>query len=106
MPFSFEAGRVGGMSTKAEAIWEEIVSLPKAELRELCRQVNRLAAETEKQVAAPAQVSDEDFEAALDEVTGCAAGSNGLQRLLDDRRCDREHDEAYLEARKRERNRG
>lgn len=53
-----------------------------------------------------APVSEEEFEAALDEVTGCTVGSNSLQRLLEDRRHDRERDEAWLETRKRERTRG
>ena len=94
------------MSTKAQAILEEIQGLPPTELRELCQQINRMAAETEKLSSPPARVSDEEFEAALDEVTGSTVGSNSLQRLLDDRRQDREHDEAWLEARKRERSRG
>jgi len=97
---------VCGMSTKAQAIWEEIQGLPPAELRELWQQINRMAAETKTLDAPTARVSDGEFEAALDEVTGCAAGSSGLQRLLDDRRRDRERDEAYLEARKQERARG
>lgn len=57
----------------------------------------------------PAQsgaVSEEEFEAALNEVTGCAVGGHSLQRLLEDRRRDRERDEAWLEARQRERRRG
>ena len=90
------------VSTKAQAILDEIQGLPPAELRELCRQVNRLAAETENLASPPAEVSEGEFEAALGEVTGCTAGSNGLQRLLEDRRRDRERDEAWLETRKRE----
>ena len=97
---------VQSMSTKAQAMLEEIQALPPAELRELCQQVNRIAAEAEKLISLPVPVSDKEFEAALDEVTGCTAGSNSLQRLLDDRRHDRERDEAWLEARKRERNGG
>jgi len=94
------------VSTKAQAILEKIQELPPTELRELCQQVNRLAAEMEKASSSPARVSDTEFEAALEEVTGCTVGSNSLQRLLDDRRRDREHDEAWLKARKRERTRG
>ncbi len=89
------------MSTKAQAVLEQIKALPPVELRELCRQVNQLAADMETLDFPPAPVSDADFEAALDEVTGCTAGSNGLQRLLDDRRRDQERDQAQLEARKR-----
>jgi hypothetical protein len=77
------------MSTKAKAILEQIQSLPAAELLELCRAVNRMAAETERQNSGPRQVSKEEFEAALEEVTGSTAGSNALQRLLEDRRRDR-----------------
>jgi hypothetical protein len=94
------------MSTNAEAILEKVQGLPPTELRELCRQINRLAAEMEKPASPTAPVSDKEFEAALDEVTGCTVGSNSLQRLLDDRRRDRERDEAWLEARQRERTRG
>jgi hypothetical protein len=39
-------GMVRSMSTKAEAILEKAQSLPPAELRELCRQINRLAAKS------------------------------------------------------------
>ncbi len=93
---------VQGMSTTAQAILEKIQGLPPAELRELCQQVNRIVAAAEKSSSPSARVSDKEFEAALDEVTGCTVGSSSLQRLLDDRRRDREHDEAWLEARKRE----
>ena len=48
MSFSCGAGKVEGMSTKAQAMLEEIQALPPAELRELCQQINRMAAETEK----------------------------------------------------------
>lgn len=94
------------MSTKALAILEEIQGLPPAELRELWQQINRMATATETSAAPTARVSEGEFEVALAEVTGCTAGSNGLQRLLDDRRRDREREEAWLEARKRERTRG
>ena len=94
------------MSTKAQAILEEIQGLPPAELRELWKQIKRIAAESETLSSPTVRVSDGEFQAALEEVTGCTAGSNGLQRLLDDRRRDRERDEAWLEARKRERTRG
>jgi hypothetical protein len=94
------------MSTKALAILEEIRGLPPAELRELWQQVNHMAAAMETSGSPAARVSDGEFEAALDEVTGCTAGSNLLQRLVAERRRDREHDEAQLEARKRNRARG
>ena len=90
------------MSTKAQAILEEIKALPPQEFHAVYQQVNRMAV-----ASSPlARVSDEEFEAALGEVTGCTVGSNSLQRLLDDRRQDRERDEAWLAARKQERTRG
>ena len=94
------------MSTKAQAILEELQGLPPVELRELCRQINRMAAAPEQAVFPLAHVSDEEFEVALEEVTGGTAGRNVLQRLLEARRRDRDHDEARLEARQRERARG
>ncbi|MEY2427194.1 MAG: hypothetical protein QOJ40_79 [Verrucomicrobiota bacterium] len=97
---------VQDVSTKAQAILEEIKSLPPQEFQAVWQQVNQLAAQTEKLSSATARVSDEEFDAALDEVTGCTAGSDSLQRLLDDRRLDRERDEAWLEARKQKRARG
>ena len=78
------------MSAKAKALLEQIQSLPAAELFELCREVNRMAAETEHLTSAPGQVSDEEFEAALEEVTGCNAGSHALGQLLRDQRRDRD----------------
>ena len=43
-PFSFEAGRVDGMSTKAEAVLEEIKALPPEEQREVCDGIRELEA--------------------------------------------------------------
>ena len=57
------------MSTKAQAILEEIQGLPPEELRELRQQVNQMAAESEKAASPFARVAEEEFEAALDEVT-------------------------------------
>jgi hypothetical protein len=94
------------MSTKTQAILEEIRALPQAEFRALCDQVNRLADQMESSTSRPAQVSDAEFAVALDELTASTAGGNALQRLLDERRRDRERDEAELEARKRNRARG
>ena len=91
------------MSTNAQVILEKTQGLPPAELRELCQQVNRMAAEMGQLPSTSARISDAEFEAAMDEVTGCTAGRNSLQRLLEDRRRDREQDEALLEARKMER---
>lgn len=78
------------MSTRAQAILEEIQELSPADLRELRQQINQMVEEAEQSSSPPARVSDEEFGAALDEVTGCTDGSNGLQRLLEDRRLDRE----------------
>jgi hypothetical protein len=94
------------MSAKAKVILEQIQSLPAAELLELCREVNRMAAETEHLSSAPRQVSNEEFEAALEEVTDCNAGGHALEQLLKDRRRDREQEAAYLEARRRNSARG
>ena len=91
------------MSTNAQAILEKIQGLPPAELRELCQQINRMAAAMEKLSSPSARIADAEFETALEEVTGCTAGRSSLQRLLDDRRRDREQDEALLKARKMER---
>ena len=91
------------MSTKAQAILDEIRDLPPAEMRELCRHINRIAAETERSIFQHAPVVDEEFESALNEVTGCSTTGKALQRLLEDRRLDREQDEARLAARKRNR---
>lgn len=94
------------MSTKAQAILEEIQGLPPAELHELRQEIDRMATEAEKSASRFAQVGEDEFQAALGEVTGCTAGTNSLQRLLDDRRLDRERDETWLEARKEKRARG
>lgn len=94
------------MSAKAQAILDEIRALPPLELHELWQQISRMASGAGEIPSPVAQASDDEFEAALTEVIGCTAGSGGLQRLLEDRRRDRERDEAWLAARKRERTRG
>jgi len=48
LQFSSAAVIVQGMSTKAEAILEKVQGLAPAELRELCRQINRLAENSDK----------------------------------------------------------
>lgn len=106
MSFSCGAGMVQGMSTKAQAILEEIKALPPPEFQAVWQQFQEMAAAVGAGSSREAQVADEEFDAALAEVTGCTAGSSGLQRLLEDRRRDRERDEAWLEARKRSRLRG
>jgi len=94
------------MSTKAQAILDEIKALPPQEVRAVWQQLSQMAAGMETSASPTGRVSEGDFEAALDEVTGCTAGNGGLRRLLEDRRRDRERDEARLEARQRGRTRG
>ncbi len=90
------------MSTKAQAILDEIRALPLAEWHELCQQVTRMTGQTDRLPSPLARVSDEEFQVALDEVTGCTAQTGSLARLLEDRRRDRERDEAWLMSRHRE----
>lgn len=106
MLFSWCGDKVEGMSTKAQAILEEIRALPPPELRELWQQISRMVLDAGEIPPPVAQASDDEFEAALAEVTGATAGRGSLQQLLEDRRQDRERDEAWLAARKRERTRG
>jgi len=89
------------MSTKAQAMLEEIKALPPLELLELSQHVYRLAAEAEAKFSPVTEVSDQQFQASLDEVTGCTAGSHALHTLLAERRRDREREEARLETRKK-----
>ena len=44
---------------------------------------------------APPRISDEEFEVALNEVTGFTAGSNSMERLLSDRRQELEREECF-----------
>jgi hypothetical protein len=125
------------MSTKAQAIWEQLESLPPVEQREVWNRLNRrlgglesepelepitdediekaggvalsLRGKEEKRAdgAAQHEVSDKEFQEALDEVTGCTAeGGSLLQRLLEERRRDREREDAWLEEYRRRRARG
>src|SRR5438132_32755 len=58
---------------------------------------NKLVGESRSSVIpAPLPVSDEEFESALNEVTGCTAGSNSMERLLNERRQDLQREEAFL----------
>jgi hypothetical protein len=69
-------------------------------MREVCERLNRLMVELSPSVARfPEQVSDAEFEAALDEVSGCSAGSGSLERLILDRQRDLERDLAFLHER-------
>ena len=95
------------MTATAERVLQDIKRLPAADLRELWRLVSQLVVEKNSPPLSPApQVSDEEFAAALDEVTGCTAGSHSLDRLLEERRQDLAQEQAGLDARARERARG
>ena len=88
------------MSMTAEWLVAEIRMLPSAELREVCDRLGRLMTELNPPgIGGPARVSDAEFEAALDEVTGCTAGSGSLNRLLLDRRQELERELACLRER-------
>ena len=94
------------MMATAEQVLKEIRQLRPADLREVRDQLNRLISELDPAPTAdPAQVSEEEFDAALEEVTGCTAGSDSLERLLQERRRDFEQEEADTRARTEERNR-
>lgn len=94
------------MSTKAQAILKEIQGLSPVEVRELHRQIVRMTMEFDTAISPATPVPQAEFDKALEQVTGCTAGKGGLERLLADRRRDRERDEAWLERRKQERTRG
>jgi hypothetical protein len=84
------------MSRTAEQVLEQIKDLPASGLKVIWKRVSRLVAD---------DVSEAEFEAALDDITGCTAGSNSGQRLLEERRRDLEQDQAFLAARSKERGR-
>jgi hypothetical protein len=86
------------MSTSAKAILENIKALPPVEFRELFQQISFLNNPRSDRPQNSA-ISEEEFEAALAEVTGCTAGEHGLSRLLADRRRERDRDEDYLKSR-------
>lgn len=46
MLFSWEGGTLQGLSTQAKDVFEKARRLPPAELRELCRRINQLAAKS------------------------------------------------------------
>ena len=78
-------------------------NLPLPDLLELREQVDKLVGEIQPPITpAPGRISDEEFEAALNEVTGCTADSNSMERLLNDRRQELERDEAFLHDRAKE----
>lgn len=81
-----------------EQVLKEIRQLRPADMLEVRNQLNRLISELDPVlVEEPAQASEEEFEAALEEVTGCTAGSNSLERLLQERRRDLEQEQARLD---------
>ena len=72
----------------------EIQGLPLEELREIRQQLGRLIVETPAGTA-----SDSEFDAALDEVTGCTARRNATGRLLEERLRERQPEQDQLQAR-------
>ena len=85
---------VGNMSTKAEAVLEQIRALP-PEDREQVRDGILQLQERQRQW--------EEQKLALRRLQASSKGEGLLKALLEDRRRDRERDEAYLETRKRQR---
>ena len=89
------------MSATAERVLEEIRSLPSEEVRRIWKELNRFVSELNSpSTMVQAPVSEEEFTAALDEVTGCTAGSGSLERLLKDRSGDLESEQRRLRSRR------
>ena len=87
------------MTVTAEHVLQEIQTLPAADLRQVWVQLGKRLAELNlSAVTTPAEVSEEEFQAALDELTGCTTGSSGTDLLLAERRRDCEQEQAELEA--------
>ena len=82
------------MTLAAEQVMKEIRGLPLEELREIWQQLGRLVVEMPATAA-----SDAEFDAALDEVTGCTARRNATGRLLEERRRERQREHDQLQAR-------
>lgn len=82
------------MTLAAEQVMKEIRGLPLEELREIWQQLGRLVVETPASTA-----SDAEFDAALDEVTGCTAQRSTTGRLLAERQRERQREEHHLQAR-------
>ena len=95
------------MSATAERAFEEIRSLPPEEVRQVWEQLSRFVLELKlPSIDVQAAVSDEEFAAAVDEVTGSTEGSRSLERLLQDRRDDLEAERRWLGSRKEKNSRG
>jgi hypothetical protein len=88
------------MTATAERMLEEIRTLPPPDLRVVWQEINNLVVKLEpppRLTPAPKHSRQEVMDA-LDRLTGCTAGSNSLQRLLEDRQRDRDREEAELQA--------
>ena len=95
------------MTATAQRLVQEIRNLQLPDLLEVREQVNKLAGENPPPgFPAPLPISDEEFEAALNEVIGCTAGSNSMERLLNERRQELQREEAFLHDRVKERTGG
>ncbi len=82
------------MTLAAEQVMKEIRELPLEERRQIWQQLGQLVLETPASAA-----SDTEFDAALEEVTGCTAQRNATGRLLDDRQRERQREEPQLRTR-------
>ncbi len=82
------------MTLAAEQVMKEIRELPLEERREIWQQLGRLVVEMPASAA-----SDAEFDAALEEVTGCTAQRNATGRLLDERQRERQSEEHQLQTR-------
>ena len=95
------------MTATAQRLVHEIKNLPRPDLLEVRDEVNKLVAEMPAPLPPDRpRISDEEFEAVLNEVTGCTAGTNSMERLLSERRQEMEREEAFLHDRAEERSRG
>jgi hypothetical protein len=93
-------GYVSCMTATAERVLQDIRTLPTADLREVWQQVSQLVAEqSSPPVSTPPPVSTQEFEAALEEVTGCTAETGSLERLLTERRREAAQEQAWLGSR-------
>ena len=82
------------MTLAAEQVMQELRRLPPEERRQIWQQLSQLVVQTSTTTA-----SDAEFEAALDELTGCTTGHNTAGRLLEERRRERQREQALVTAR-------
>ena len=82
------------MTLAAEQVMKEIRGLPLEELREIWQQLGRLVVETPTSSA-----SEAEFDAALEEVTGCTTGRNATSQLLEERQRERQCEQYQLQSR-------